>query len=146
MIREVVGDLWDYPASVYVIPTNGFVKKGNPRRAVMGAGLALQAATRYPNLPEVLGRCILGRGNHVYGIAHNIVAFPTKNDWRDDASLELIEQSARELKELADKIGWPIVAMPRVGCGLGGLRWGHVKPVLEAVFGDDNRFVVVDRA
>lgn len=26
------------------------------------------------------------------------------------------------------------IAMPRIGCGLGGLTWKHIKPIVEGVF------------
>jgi|SRR6185437_3831006 len=127
------------------ICTNGFLKTNG--YAVMGAGTARQAAQRYPNLPEVLGKCIAARkGPHVVAIRHDIVAFPTKRDWRDPADLALIRQSAQELLELAERMGWKLIALPRPGCGLGQLRWGDVKPILEEVWGDDPRFVIVDNS
>jgi hypothetical protein len=112
----------------------------------MGAGLARQAARRYPDLPEVLGRCIQEKGNHVRVIRHDIIAFPTKNDWRLPAELELIEQSAHELLKIANAMQYKLVALPRVGCGKGELRWANVRPILEGVFGNDPRFVVVDNS
>ncbi len=112
----------------------------------MGAGLARQAAQRYPNLPEVLGKCIANSGNHVHMLRHDIVAFPTKTDWRDPADLVLIERSAEELLKLTNQQQFKLVALSRVGCGLGNLRWSQVKPVLERVFGDDRRFMVVDNS
>lgn len=147
-LREVVGDIWDFDCTMRVIPTNGFVKKADARgvrHAVMGAGLAKQAATKYPNLPEVLARCILKDGNHVAGIRHDLLAFPTKEVWWQRSSLVLIERSAKELKALVDAMGWTLVAVPRVGCGNGQLRWAEVKLILEHALGDDPRFVIVDR-
>lgn len=144
-LHEVCGNIWDYPAAIVVIPTNGFVNISG--RAVMGAGLALQAANRYPDLPEVLAKCIHVSGNHVHVIRHNIVAFPTKEHWRDPSSLGLIEAGALELASLANMLDWRArwsVALPRLGCGLGGLRWAHVKPILEKYL--DDRFVVVDNS
>lgn len=143
-LREIFGNLWDADCTVRVIPVNGFVKKSG--LAVMGAGLARQAAQRYPNLPEVLGRCISNSGNHVHMLRHDLVAFPTKNDWQDPADLMLIERSAEELLKLATLQQFKLVALPRVGCGLGGLRWGQVKPILERVLGEDKRFVIVDNS
>lgn len=143
-LREVVGDIWDFDCTVRVIPTNGFVK--NNGHAVMGAGLARQAALRYPNLPEVLGRCLTNSQNHVHVLRHDIVAFPTKNDWRDPSDLGLIERSAQELFDIATLQRMKLVALPRVGTGLGGLRWTEVKPILERILGNDKRFVIVDNS
>jgi hypothetical protein len=145
-LREVVGDIWDYGATVIVVPTNGFVKTNG--RNVMGAGLAKQAVARYPGIDEILGKAIQnGGGNHVHMIRHNVVSFPVKDHWTQDASLALIGQSAVELHEMmALRPDWKLVALPRVGCGNGRLRWSHVRPILEDAFGDDERIVIVDRA
>jgi len=143
-LREVVGDIWLFDCTVRVIPTNGFVK--NNGRAVMGAGLALQAAKRFPDLPVVLGRCIDSSGNHVHVIRHDIVAFPTKHNWWEKSDLKLIEQSAEELRALAETQGWRLVALPRVGTGNGQLRWAEVKPILNRVLAHGAVFVVVDNS
>lgn len=143
-LREVVGNIWQFDCTMRVVPTNGFVKKSG--LAVMGAGLAKQAAARYPNLPEVLGRCIEFGGNHVHVIRHDLISFPTKDNWWDDSDISLIERSALELIGIAQKQDYKLVALPRVGTGNGKLRWTHVKPILADILGDDPRFVIVDTA
>jgi O-acetyl-ADP-ribose deacetylase (regulator of RNase III) len=108
--------------------------------------LARQAASRYPDLPGVLGRCIQSSGNHVHVIRHDIVAFPTKHNWWEKSDLGLIAQSARELLPLARQQQWKLVALPRVGTGNGQLRWSAVKPILTEILGDSPVFVIVDNA
>jgi len=143
-LREVVENLWHFDCTMRVVPTNGFVKKNG--FAVMGRGLAWQAAKRYPDLPEKLGRCIEVGGNHVHVIRHDIIAFPTKHNWWEKSDLALIGQSALELVSLVNSQGYKLVALPRVGTGNGQLRWPVVKPVLEDILGDDDRFVIVDNS
>jgi len=143
-MREVAGNLWDFDCTVRAIPTNGYLKLDGT--VPMGAGLAQQAALRFPNLPEILGKCVASSGNHVHVLRHDIVAFPTKNDWRQPSDLALIERSAHELLDKANLLQWKCVGLPRVGCGKGNLRWSQVRPVLEAVFGNDPRFVIVDNS
>lgn len=145
-LREYAEDIWTFDATVRVVPTNAVVKHNG--LAVMGAGLARQAVARYPNLPEVLGKCIRANPKQrVHSIRHDVLTFQTKDDWRDPARLDLIEQSAAELVVLANKMPhWRTIALPRVGCGNGELRWTDVRPILEAAFGDDPRFVVVDNS
>ena len=40
-----------------------------------------------------------------------------------------------------DAYGWETVVLPRLGCGLGQLRWDDVKPILERYL--DDRFIVL---
>jgi hypothetical protein len=127
-----------------LIPTNGVLRQNHT--AVMGAGLARQAAERFPGLEEALGGHIITRGN-VPGVIHSgefdIVSFPTKRDWRDDSDIELIERSARRVKTLVRRENYSRVLVPKVGSGLGRLDWDAVRPVLEKHF-DGATFLFLD--
>lgn len=145
-MREVVGDLFEYPADCVVIPINWRTNKQG--HAIMGAGVAKQAAKRLPWLPASLGNLIrqmtdtpqvicLGTGTGAY-----LLNVPTKRDWRQPSDVDLIEQGAQRMVEFADRTGWQTVALPRLGCGLGGLSWEvQVRPLLADLL--DDRFVVV---
>ncbi len=94
-MREVMGDLWTVEADAIVIPCNWTTKRNG--EAVMGAGVAKQAAERWPWLPVRLGETIQFAG----GVSVRafptlpdglwVVAFPTKGDWRRPSDLTLIE-------------------------------------------------------
>ena len=140
------GDLWDVPADVRVLTTNGFVKADG--RAVMGRGVAAQARDRYPEIEADLGRLLKVAGNHAFllpthtrGWGFLLATFPVKHRWMEDADVRLIEQSARELVGLANVYGWQRVVLPRPGCGNGRLRWEDVRPRIEDIL--DKRFTVV---
>jgi hypothetical protein len=103
---ERQGDLWDIARWVHndfqpwiVVPTNGQV--GFNGRAVMGAGVALQAAQKFPNLPKELGRLLKLRGNTVQrfsdlalsgggleGTFFDLITLPTKQHWKDPSDLD----------------------------------------------------------
>lgn len=139
-MRETVGDIWEYGASAVVaITTNGQVARSG--RAVMGRGVAAQAARRFPELPFVLGKGITERGNHVRYLGENLVSFPVEESPFQLPDLRLIRRSARELVALADERGWRSILVPRPGCGGGGLSWSEVRPILEEYF--DDRFTVI---
>jgi len=71
----------------------------------------------------------------------DIVAFPTKHNWRDKSDFGLIIKSAGELMDLADKHEWKEVALPRPGCLNGQLSWeGEVKPALDKIL--DDRIII----
>ena len=73
--------------------------------------------------------------------------FPTKYDWRDKSSLELIQTNARQLVDHMDIIAGqddsctPHVFLPALGCGMGGLQWEYVEPVISGLL--DDRFTVI---
>lgn len=140
----VQGNMWDYHAQGHpvVITTNTVVKKNG--LAVMGAGVALQAAKRFPNLPLEQARVIKEHGARVAWYPnYNIYTFPTKYDWRNPSDLTLIQLSAISLREAVKNHGHMRVYMPPPGCGHGGLTWDVVQPILEKMFGDTtDRFYV----
>lgn len=149
---EWTGNLWDIKADAKCITTNGFVKKNG--EAVMGAGIAKQAAKRLPQLPRALGNAISAYGNHVAYLALewvrpengkpyevDYISFPVKHHWKQPADLELIKRSAVELRALADTWKWDSIILPRPGCGNGKRTWAEVKPMIEVYL--DERFMVV---
>lgn len=143
-MREVVGSIFDVKADAIVIPCNWRVKRTG--EAVMGAGVAKEAAARFPSLPGALGGAIQGSRLPyipVYqcGPATHLVCFPTKRDWRKPSDLTLIDDQLPWLVSHADIGGWQTVALPRLGCGLGQLDWAtQVRPLLSGLL--DDRFVV----
>lgn len=141
-MREVTGNIWKIEAEAIVIPTNGIVRRDGA--CVMGRGLALQAARRYSGLPYVLGSFICKSGNQVYHLGkwfpYEILSFPVKHHWKQEANLELIRRSVGELQEKAAEYGIKEILLPRVGCGNGKLDWEDVKPLLSGL---DARFTVV---
>lgn len=145
---EVYGNLWEYPARIIVITTNGSINKDG--LAVMERGCAKEAADRFPNLRKELARYIKIYGLHTMPLQMAseeydnalLVSFPVKFKWNQKANLNLIEQSTKELVETVSYYPnlKPIV-MPRPGCGNGGLSWEQVKPVIAPIL--DDRFHVI---
>ena len=121
------------------ITTNGAVNKVG--RAIMLRGCARQARDRFPELLKTLGTLIRHHGNHVFDLGHQIVSFPVETDPYQVPDMRLIEQSCRELVELADYKGWQKIVVPRPGCGGGGLEWSDVRTPLARYF--DERFHII---
>ncbi len=138
-MKELKNNLWDVEAEYRVITTNGFVKSNG--RAVMGRGCAKEAALIYPKLPQWLGVHLLNSGNVVHLFPHQIITFPVKHNWWEDADIDLIKQSTVDLVKLVDGIEAKSVVLPRPGCGNGRLEWADVKPILQQHL--DDRFTVV---
>jgi hypothetical protein len=126
---------------VLCITTNCMVNKAG--QAIMGKGIAFKAKKRWPICTETLGKMIQqdmcsGQIHEVSGT--KIYAFPTKIDWRRKSSLNLIKESAINLRALADIYNWKYITLPPPGCGNGDLNWQEVKTVLEDIF--DDRFII----
>ena len=127
--------IFDVEADVLVNPVNLV--------GIMGKGLALEFKNRFPqnfimykewcaDSPQIGSIFVWNENNQC------IVNFPTKIHWRDPSKLEYVEESTIVLSE------WLIdterdfivktVAIPKVGCGLGGLDWKIVKPKMIEIF------------
>jgi O-acetyl-ADP-ribose deacetylase (regulator of RNase III) len=65
-----------------------------------------------------------------------IVFFPTKRHWRERSSLDSVIEGLASLRELITMRHWRSVAVPALGCGLGGLSWQKVQPEIEKALGD----------
>ena len=143
------GDIWELALAhkgLVVVPTNTTLKKDG--LAVMGAGLAKDAAERFPSLPHRLGDHIKRWADRIYVDSH-VICLPTKRDWRQPSTMELVERGCRELVEL-DRVfaicGYnrPIF-VPQLGCGLGGLKWERqVRPVVDSLL-ESERFILVSQ-
>ena len=139
-MQELAGNLWDYLGKgIIAITTNGHVTWDG--RAVLGQGAARQAGERFPALARELGEAIRTGGNHVHELGGGLVSFPVEDSPWSLPDLRLIRRSARELHDLAEKRGWPLVVVPRPGCGGGGLDWKDVAPILAECF--DARFHLI---
>jgi hypothetical protein len=137
------GDLWSYHQQGYwvVIPTN--CQRRPDGTAVMGAGLALQAAKRYPCLSWTYGQELRRGGQYRLEPGDRLVLLPTKRHWKDPSDPELIRSGCQWLAGVAAHYSGHQFAVPLLGCGLGGLDWEtQVRPILEEILTDD-RFVVV---
>jgi hypothetical protein len=142
-VNELRGNLWDYWQDGHwvVITTNGSLRADG--LAVMGRGVAREAAQTIPNLALELGQRIRSDGNRVHVFSHRrLFTLPVKVAWDMGANLVLIEQGAVQLARLVHAMGLGQVYMVRPGCGNGGLSWDAVRPVLNRHL--DSRFNVVE--
>lgn len=129
------GSLFDSPFDAIVNPVNCV--------GVMGAGLALQFKWRFPkNFDEYHAACMarkLHPGNvfvHCTGMEcpRYVFNFPTKMHWRDHSKLRYINSGLADLARWTDKLHVSSIAIPPLGCGLGGLKWNEVKPLIVEAF------------
>jgi len=135
------------------ITTNGQVRYG---KAVMGRGVAEQVKTRWPLIADALAMQLQKNGNVPSHIGYvdtslrwsltdsslktRLFSFPTKYHWREPSDMGLILQSAWLMMQEAKDFDIDI-AIPRPGCGNGGLEWEDVRADLKKVL--DDRFTII---
>ena len=124
-------DIFQQAAEALVNPVN--------TEGVMGKGLALQFRRRFPAIyGEYLRACRHGQlrigAIHVVEsgltMPRLILHFPTKRSWRRPSHLTYIEQGTSDLRQQILLHNITSIAIPPLGCGLGGLHWTAVKPIL----------------
>lgn len=109
---------------------------------VMGKGLALQFKRAFPEAFRDYERACragevqIGRMHVVERLVSPrlIVNFPTKQHWRAASKLEFIEAGLADLVRVLREHGVSSVAVPALGCGLGGLAWSDVEPRIRSAF------------
>ena len=108
---------------------------------VMGRGVALQFKQRFPEnfkayekacaRKEVVpGRMFVFETGDLF--PRLIINFPTKRHWRYRSRMEDIDAGLEDLVRVLRERGVTSVAVPPLGCGLGGLDWNEVRPKIEA--------------
>jgi len=111
---------------------------------VMGKGIALQSKKAFPDNYDAYaracrrgevepGRVLVFETKQMFGPRY-IINVPTKRHWKDRSRYEDI---AAGLNSLVDEIRSrriKSVAVPPLGCGLGGLDWTMVRPMIEEAF------------
>lgn len=58
--------------------------------------------------------------------------FPTKNHWREKSKLDYLETGLKHVKRYYKTVSWKLesLALPALGCGLGGLSWQQAGPLM----------------
>ena len=120
-------DIFSVGATTIVVPVNTM--------GAMGKGLALYVAQRFPKVEiEYKRLCRARRINTEGGLGWassegiNFCLFPTKRNWKYPSQIDWIKNGLRALQ--ADILPSEIVAIPALGCGLGGLPWEQVRPLI----------------
>lgn len=126
MISHIVGDLLasDVPD----------IAQGCNTRGVMGGGISGPIATKWPIVREAYdNRC--NAKSFVLGSAQPVLVGPDRTVWNlgtqqnpgPDGSLWGILLAFGNMLEQLKEWGVEKVAIPRIGCGIAGLKWINVE-------------------
>ena len=111
---------------------------------VMGRGIALQFRNAFPDnyraykaacdRKEIVpGRVFVFDLNR-FENPRLVVNFPTKNHWKGKSRMEDIESGLADLVRALREHHVKSIALPPLGCGLGGLKWSDVRSAIERAF------------
>ena len=141
MITYKTGDLFTDDAQCLVNAVNCV--------SVMGAGIAKEFKRRLPEYFDAYVRYCkegyLSKAGDAEDAMNDywpgfpnlryIISAATKTHWRDKSTLGDIERVLKSIAECIDDKDMVSVAMPALGCGLGGLSWTDVQPLIEQELG-----------
>ena len=132
MTHPLSSDIFKSDAEALVNPVNTV--------GVMGAGLARAFREKYPkNYKLYVKACSdrtvsIGNGVAIQDGGKWIINFPTKDHWQDQSKIKYIELGLINLIDICNLIQVKSVAVPKLGCGLGGLDWKIVRPMIVSAF------------
>ena len=128
MINLISGNILESNADAIVNPVNC--------EGYMGKGLAYQIKKQYPKTYEDYsiackqGRLKIGQIHCFKENEKIIINFPTKDKWRAKSKISYIIDALPQLIDLLRDSNIKSIAIPPLGCGLGGLNWEEVKQIL----------------
>lgn len=123
---------------------------------IMGRGIALQFKQMYPeNFKAYKLACDNGNvepgSMFIFSLGKlfnpkYIINFPTKRHWKGKSNIQDIKSGLIALKEDIKRYEIKSIAIPPLGCGLGGLNWIEVKSLIEQTFNDlyDVKFIIYE--
>lgn len=131
MVKYVTGDLLAADSEALVNSVNCV--------GVMGRGVALAFKRRFPdNFKAYKTACDWGelQAGRMFVfetgelVPRLIINFPTKQHWRARSRLADIKAGLSSLVAEVERHQIRSIALPPLGCGLGGLDWTDVKPCI----------------
>ena len=146
-MKLIRGNLWEQKSRARIIffTGNASVKKNG--ELVMGRGAAKEAEQYFPGLAHEIGQWFTEKdliekrvGIYISSRYQNgtfIGYFQVKYRWYDNANLDLIKFSCKELCHCAMEIPEKKIAINFPGIGNGGLDRRDVQPILEDMLPDN---------
>lgn len=112
---------------------------------VMGKGVAKAIKTRYPwcyhPYKKACANNEIEPGDifvvKIEGLERDspiIIHAATKKHWRNKSKIEWVIRCFKNLRDYAEDNQCRSMAVPKLGCGLGGLDWKDVEDEMESIF------------
>ncbi len=132
------GNMWDVfgHTDLFLITTNPVVRKDG--KAVMGRGIALEIAKKFPEVPKSFGQVLENTEadrdgcNWICTIDGQMIGyFMVKDHWAAPADLAIIQRSTDSLMNWLDQDTLSRVDLNFPGIGNGKLKREQVLPIIE---------------
>lgn len=141
MIIEESGNLFDSQYQTFGVTVNAF--------GAMGAGIALECRQRFPEVYENYAAACAKRHFEVnqllltkldesryFGQDKQVLCILTKYHWRQPSRYSIVEESLQAIRKDYKRLHIESLAIPLLGCGLGGLNPDRVKAMTETYLGE----------
>lgn len=136
-VEEASGNMFDADVEALVNPVNCV--------GVSGKGLALQFKRKFPDNFEAYyracwdqkmapGKMLVFDNGADYCRHRYIFNFPTKRHWRELSRMSDVYNGIDALAVDIRRLGINSIAIPGLGCGLGGLDWDDVRAKIWRTF------------
>lgn len=130
MIEFRKGDIFESGTAAIVNPVNCV--------GVMGAGLAMKVKQKYPTVFAQYKAICDNKTFHpghilpitTVGRTKWIINFATKDHYKDPSQIAFIQKGLYGLRGFLRYSEIESIAIPALGCGLGGLNWKEVRPLI----------------
>lgn len=129
------GDLFESNAEVLVCPVN--------TTGTMARGLAKRFAARFNGLKGAFRQACLNKQvlmtvpwKYQTEEGPLVLCVATKRHYSNPSTIRDVESAIRGLANFLRFYKACVVAVPALGCGLGGVEWVRVKPLIQKYLGD----------
>jgi hypothetical protein len=152
-MKLIKGNIWGEVGHAHAIFFTGNISVNKDGHLVMGKGFAKEVRDRCPGISKELGLKVKvkkeEKGIDRLGLVFSnfeedgtgIHMFQVKHVWYEDAVMDLIKYSAKQLagyaKSVAKKEDRKHIALNYPGIGNGNLKREDVQPVLEKILPDN---------
>ncbi len=136
MLKLTKGDILKADAEALVNTVNCI--------GVMGRGIALQFKKAFPeNFKAYKFACDKKKLHPGMMLIYDlnrfenpkyVINFPTKRHWKGKSKIEDIESGLDALVKEVSSRNIHSIAIPPLGCGLGGLKWEQIQPMIQNAF------------
>lgn len=101
----------------------------------MGKGIAVEFRKRFKNVSELKGQNpTIGSVVYLRMPTRFVFYLVTKERYCDKPTYESLTQALQSMKSICESNNIHCISLPKIGCGLDGLSWENVSPILQQLF------------
>ena len=106
----------------------------------MGAGIAVEFQKRFDLRSQIMVQHPMVYQSVRVGRVFNLI---TKRHYYGKPTYESMWECLQNTKRQCGELGIKYLAMPEIGCGLDGLKWGRVRNDIKNIFEDTSIEIII---